>query len=268
LKTFIHIPKTGGTTIVDTLSRQILFNKFQRLNPTRSTHPRDFLEGVANLLEKVISESKVEVVGGHFGFAAHPKLTDPSEYFTVLRDPIERVISEYYFMKHKAMYYQQLIESENLSLVDYIHHPETFYLNNLQTRLISGVSYESGENVTKAMYDLALENLKKFKVFGITEDMGSTLAIFYLSLGWKRLPYYMKSNANDQRPKRESISEQETDAIREREKYDLMLYHEAKKIFDAIIGERRDQIGEIKGRIMKPNSIYMLYLKVLNRVMN
>lgn len=268
MKTFIHIPKTGGTTIVDTLSRQILFNKFQRLNPTRFTHPKDFLDGVADILEKVISASKVDVVGGHFGFAAHPKLTDPSEYFTVLRDPIERVISEYYFMKYKGMYYQHLIESENLSLEEYIHHPETFYLNNLQTRLISGVSYESGEEVTRAMYDLALKNLKKFKVFGLTEDMGSTLALFYLVLEWKRIPYYLKSNVNDQRPKRESISQQEIDSIRERDKYDLMLYHEAKGIFDSMILERAEQIGEIQDRIMKPHTIYKLYLKVLNRVLN
>ena len=268
MKTFIHIPKTGGTTIVDTLSRQVLFNKFRRLNPTRFTDPREFLNDVPNLLEKVISESKADVVGGHFGFAAHPNLADPGEYFTVLRDPTERVISEYYFMKHKGMYYQHLIESENLSLTDYIYHDETYYLNNLQTRLISGVSYESGEEVTRAMYDLALGNLRKFKVFGITEDMGSTMALFYLVLGWKRMPYYLESNVNDQRPKRESISQQETDSIRERDKYDVMLYHEAKSIFDSIIMERGEQIGEIQGRIMKPHTIYKLYLKVLNRVLN
>lgn len=268
MKTFIHIPKTGGTTIVDTLSRQILFNKFQRLTPTRFTHPRDFLDSVENLLEKVISDSKADVVGGHFGFAAHPKLSDPSEYFTVLRDPIERVISEYYFIKNKGMYYQQLIESENLGLEEYIHHPETFYLNNLQTRLISGVRYESGEEVTKEMYDLALENLKKFEVFGITENMGSTLALFYLVLGWKRIPYYLKSNINSQRPKRENISQQEIDSIRERDKYDVMLYHEAKSIFDSLIMERAGEIGEIQGRIMKPHTIYKLYLKILARLLN
>ena len=268
MKTFIHIPKTGGTTIVDTLSRQILFDKFQRVNPTRHTHPRDFLDDIEGLLEKVISSSKAEVVGGHFGFAAHPKLTDPSEHFTVLRDPIERVISEYYFMKYKGMYYQQLIESENLSLEEYTHHPETYYLNNLQTRLISGVSYESGEEVTKEMYDLALENLKQFKVFGITNDMSNSLALFYLVLGWKRMPYYMQSNANDKRPKRESIPQHEIEAISERDKYDVMLYNEAKSIFDAKITERAAEIGEIKNRIMKPNMIYKLYLKVLNRILN
>lgn len=268
MKTFIHIPKTGGTTIVGTLSRQVLFNKYRRLNPTKSTHPRDFLDGVEELLEEVISESNVDVVGGHFGFAAHPKLTDPSKHFTVLREPIDRVISEYYYMKYKGMYYQNLIESENLSLEEYIHHPETFYLNNLQTRLISGVSYQSGEEVTGEMYDMALENLKKFNVFGITEDMGNTLALFYIVLGWKRMPYYMESNVNDQRPKRESISQQEVDLISARDKYDVMLYHEAKSIFDSMIQERAEQIDEIQGRIMKPNPIYKIYLKVLNRILN
>ncbi|MFY0601378.1 MAG: sulfotransferase family 2 domain-containing protein [Cyclobacteriaceae bacterium] len=266
MKTFIHIPKTGGTTIVHTLSRQILYNRFQRLNPTRFTHPKDFLEKVEGLLENVITSShKIEVVGGHFGFAAHPKLSDPSQHFTVLRDPIERVISEYYYMKHKGMYYQHLINNENLDLEDYIHHPEISYLNNLQTRLVAGESYQSGDIVTEVVYSKALKNLKKFQVFGLTEQMSDTLALFYLTLGWKRLPYYLEANINDKRPRKEDVSEKAIMSIKEREKYDIMLYKEAKEIFNSKLMEREEEINRVIVRILKPSYIYKFYLKALNK---
>lgn len=268
MKTFIHIPKTGGTTMVNTLSKQILFNRFKRLNPTRTTHPKDFLDSVEGLLEDVVSSSKFDVVGGHFGFAAHPKLMDASQYFTVLRDPIERVISEYYYMKHKGMYYQGLIEKENLSLTKYVSHPETFYLNNLQTRLISGVSFESGDTVTESTYKLALENLSKFKVFGLTEQMDSTLALFYIILNWNHLPYYQRSNANEKRPNTEHISQHEIDVIREREKYDILLYEKAKQIFQRRLIDNGQEINQVIGRIQNPGKFHTFYLKVLNKLRN
>ena len=268
MKTFIHIPKTGGTTIVDTLSRQILFNKFKRLNPSRFTHPIDFLNMVQFLLNDVTKGAEIEVVGGHFGFGAHPSLTNPGLYFTVLRDPVERVISEYYYMKHKGMYYQDLIQNQNLSLEEYVSHPEIYYLNNLQTRLISGVSYQSGEEVTEDMYQKALENLRKFKAVGLTEQMGSTLALFYILLGWKRLPYYQQSNRNNERPDRSNISPEVIREIEVREKYDIMLYKEAQKIFNKMVIENDSEINKIIGRIMHPRPFYRQYLKVLRRISN
>lgn len=269
MKTFIHIPKTGGTTMVHTLSRQILFNKFKRLNPKRTTHPKEFLNKVENLLEDVIkSKSNIEVVGGHFGFGAHPAMQDPKLHFTVLREPIDRVISEYYYMKYKGMYYQDLIEKEELSLLDYVNHEETSYLNNLQTRLVAGESYGSGEEVTEQVYVKALDNLKKFASFGITEQMSNSLALFYLNLNWKRLPYYIESNINDQRPNRKKASQEDIDAITQRDKYDVLLYQEAKKIFNERVLENEDQIKKLSQRILNPSPIYKFLIRVLSKAKN
>jgi len=268
MRVFIHIPKTGGTTLVDIMAHQIYFNKFQRLNPTRTTHPKDFLNKVEDLLEDVIvSKHKIQVVGGHFGYQAHPKLNNPNKYFTILRDPVERVISEYFFMKYKGMYYQDLIESQQLSLKDYVLHPEIFYLNNFQTRLISGEKLQKGEEVTEDIFQIAVKNLKKFEVFGLTEEMTSTLALFYLTLDWERLPYYIMSNSNDHKPKRESISTEEIKAIEQREKYDLLLYEEARKIFNERISTHEEKITSLKLKITNQKLPYKLYLKVLNKVM-
>lgn len=266
MEVFIHIPKTGGTTIVQTLSNQIYFGKFQRLNPTWNTHPKDFLESVPGLLEEVlVDKPQIKVVGGHFGFGAHPELREASQHFTVLRDPVERVISEYYYMKYKGMYYQELIEKEELTLSQYLTHPEINYLNNLQTRLISGVSYEHGDNVTESMFDLAAENMKRFKTIGLTEQMDNTLALFYLMLGWERVPYYTRSNANDQRPEEDIVSGEVLEIINQRDHYDMKLYALGRQLFEEMVLSNMEEIDRVKTRIMNPFPGYKFYLRLLNK---
>lgn len=265
MKVFIHLPKTAGTTLLNVLSTQVYFNKFKLLQPTKDTHPKEFLDNVEAQLEKVIqSNDGTEVVGGHFGFAAHPDLSDPSNYFTILRNPVDRVISEYYFMKYKGMYYEKLINEEELDIIRYLNHPETVYLNNLQTRLISGVTYNSGDLVDEGIYQRALNNLKQFAAVGITEKTDDTLALFYHNLRWRRLPYQLRVNVNDQRPD-DIVSNEEIEAIKEREKYDIALYEEALLIFENQLNQCNSVVQGIKGKINDPG-IYRYYLKILNRV--
>ncbi|WP_020526736.1 sulfotransferase family 2 domain-containing protein [Flexithrix dorotheae] len=269
MKVFIHIPKTAGTTMIDILSRQIYFKKFRRVNPTRNTHPKEFLSKVEGLLDKeLLAQENFEIIGGHFGFKAHPELSNPEDHFTILRDPVERVISEYYFMKYKGMYYQDLIEGENLSLLDYLHHPETTYLNNLQTRLISGEKYETGELVTQEMYEKALSHLEAFKAIGITENMKDSIALFYQKFGWKRIPYYLTSNSNEQKTHRTEIPESTIKAIEEREKFDIQLYQQALEIFQKEVDKQQSKLKIIKKQMGNQGITYKIYLKILSKIMH
>lgn len=249
--------------MVHILSNQLLFDKFKRINPTRNTHPKQFLEGVENLLDEVISNGSIEVVGGHFGYNAHPCLSDPAMHFTMLRDPVDRVISEYYYMKHKGMYYQKLILEEELSLYDYLWHEKTFYLNNLQTRLIAGESYTSGDQVGEPTFLKALDNLKKFGAFGLTEEMNNSLALFYLTLKWKRLPYALRSNVNERRTKRDKVDEKTIKSIEERERYDIKLYNEATKIFEKRLRPNEAILPDIINKIKDPGYLRKIYFRSL-----
>lgn len=241
--------------MVKTFENQIYFDRFLRLNPTRDTHPKKFLSGIPELVkEKVIPQmSKLKMIGGHFAFGIHAHVGDAPNYVTVLRNPIERVISEYFYMKQKGFYYQELILKEDLSLANYLNHPETEYLNNLQTRLISGVTYENGDKVTDEIYEIALKNLREMRTVGISEKFSESLALFAILLKWERIPIHTIANRNDQRPKIDSLDSDTIKQIEQREKYDLALYNEAKKLFSDQLRTNREQIDKLLSKIENPN---------------
>lgn len=263
MKVFIHIPKTAGTSVCRLLSDSVFFKKFRRLNPTRFTHPKDFLRGVEDQLQEVINSGRYECVGGHFGFGAHPKLTRPQDYFVMLREPVDRVISEYYYMFQQGFYYKELIDSEKLTLGGYLHHPETAYLNNLQTRLISGVSYDSGDEVTEEMFLLAVENLKKFVAVGLTERFHESVGLYHVKMNWSRTPLSAFTNQNNLRPAMDKISETELEQVKEREKYDLALYREAEKIFYKELKLHRTAVDGVVSNMKSLPPLYRQRLKAM-----
>lgn len=263
MKVFIHIPKTGGTSLVNTLAHQIYFKKFKRLNPTKNIHPKEFMENATHYLDDVVSKGYYEVVGGHFGFGAHPDLTEQSKYFTVLRNPINRVYSEYNFMKFKGTYYQKWIAEEGITLNDYLFHKKTSYLNNFQTRLVSGIGFEKWEEVNDIIYKKAAANLKGFLAVGLTERMPETLALFYNKLNWSRLPIMLKNNVNIHKSK-EALLEQDAQEIAKREKYDLMLYKLATELFEVSL-RQFPKVEKLSDKIAHGNDFNRLFLKFLNK---
>ena len=91
---FLHIPKTGGITLYHVLNRQ--FDRSQVFTIRGLIDRREFEE----LSE--ISRERLQLVRGHMEFGIHSWLTEPVSYFTILREPVNRVISHYYFHEDSA----------------------------------------------------------------------------------------------------------------------------------------------------------------------
>ena len=94
---FLHIPKVGGSTISKIIERQY--------RPRNIFHVRDnsSQKRIQNCVDEfkvlpVAEKERIKVLMGHMGFGLHNFLPQPSVYFTLLRDPVERVISYYYFI--------------------------------------------------------------------------------------------------------------------------------------------------------------------------
>ena len=227
---FLHIPKAGGSTLGeyvynqccapdssgdDPLSAGVAYLEYGFIKPPELVVP----EHVVNLL----SRRDLRAVIGHFWFGLHEHVARPSRYVTLLRDPVERVVSLYYYAKHE----------ETMSLEEFARKPPFREVDNDQVRRIAGVNPAVGE-CTREMLELARENLRRyFDVVGTTERMDETLAQLKVKLGWNREVVAFPRNVNAARPSSSVLTREAVEAVRARNELDYELWSYAAELLDA-----------------------------------
>ena len=95
---FLHIPKTGGSTLEECLFVQC--KNDDMCDDSRSLikgvyyYPGGFLNeplhGLSPSVRRVLGRPDLRVVQGHFPFGLHSFVAGSSTYVTLLRQPIER----------------------------------------------------------------------------------------------------------------------------------------------------------------------------------
>jgi hypothetical protein len=149
----------------------------------------------------------------------------------VLRDPIERVISHYYYVRRDPTHYLHGAAQE-LSLADYIRFCNLAEPNNDQTRLLCG-EYQGAIPTTciDAMLPLAKKNLREHcAVVGLTEDFDRSLLLIKRRLGW-RYPFYERQNVTSGRPRRADLPVDTLRVLQAYNRLDVELYEYARALF-------------------------------------
>lgn len=225
---FLHIPKAGGQTLGEVVYSQ-----------TRDEAAPDdgvLKAGVAYLTYGFLKERPLAVpthvlpllkrqdlraVIGHFWFGLHEHMARPSVYVTALRDPVERVLSLYYYTRLH----------DSVSLDAFIADPPFREVDNDQTRRIAGVDPEIG-GCTPALLDAAKENLRRFAVAGTIERLDEMLPLLRRRLGWQRPVASYPRNVNPDRPAASSLPRATIAAIRRRNELDFELWRYASQLMD------------------------------------
>jgi hypothetical protein len=214
---FLHLLKTGGTT----LNRIIEWE----YSPLRicGIDPSFFRWSYRRLLRWPVERlAKIQVFTGHMPFGLHNHLSRPSTYMTVMRDPVERVISEYYFARTYVLHPRHR-KVRQLSLEEYAR--STLY-HNIQTKLLAGqdslYDFLAGECDADTLR-IARQNLAEhFALIGLTERFDETLALAKTIFGW-RVRNYANFNVTRQRPPAAAISQVTRDSISARNRSDVEL---------------------------------------------
>ncbi len=158
---------------------------------------------------------------GHFWFGLHEHVSRPSVYVTALRNPVERVLSLYYYTRLQ----------DSISLDQFVAEPPFREIDNDQTRRIAGVDPEIGE-CTPEMLATAKENLRRFAVVGTIERLDDTLALLRRRFGW-RSPFVSEPrNVNPDRPPLSTLPAATVAAIRARNELDWELWRYASELMD------------------------------------
>jgi len=226
---FLHIPKTAGSALQSIIQSHYRARETHRLDSKRT------LEAMADFKAMDDEEKKeLKVVCGHMWFGLHEAIPGPSTYITLLRDPVDRVISHYYYVRRMPGHYlYQKVTQEKLSLQEYVEKKLSTELNNGQTRLLSGQwdekKYPFG-SIPRSLLEQAKNNLQQFFLLvGIQEEFETTIKLAGKLLGWQSKAF--KENVNPKRPSLDAISAETRQVIEYYNSLDIELYNYAREIF-------------------------------------
>ena len=197
---FVHLPKCGGTTLYrlveweySPLNVFFVDGRFYRWSYNRLIRSRK---------DKLVG---MQVFQGHMPFGLHKLLKAPDTYMTMLREPVDRVISEYYYRIQRREHPIEDRWMKTLSLEEYIR---TTPQHNIQTKLLagqqSGYDFLAGECSADTL-SIAKENLaQRFSLVGLTERFEESLALAKLAFGWK-IDHVADFNITGNRPAKSSV---------------------------------------------------------------
>jgi len=233
---FLHIPKTAGSTFHMILNKRYKPHEIKNLFGSRYSEPeiKSFIEA------PVETKKNIRLLKGHMPYGMHNYLPDESKYISVLRNPVERVISQYYYIKKNT--YNPLhnqVEKDGMSISEFVSSGISVGMNNGHCRFLNGDLDEYKFNqCDDILLDQVKENIRKnFIWLGLTERFDESVLVLSKLLGWKSPPYYIRENVSKNRKSRDSISKEEISIIEEYNSLDMNLYSFANEMLDKQIQE-------------------------------
>ena len=248
---FLHIHKTAGTTLHAILDRQ--YEPAAVYNIDAKGHNFDHF---ANLSQP--QYEKITLLKGHMDYGLHEFLPQSAAYFTFLREPIERVISYYFFIQRTPQHPHHQAANE-LNLYDFANQQIDPLMANGQTRQLAGgyPQYDFGTQ-TDALLTKAKHHLQKhFVVVGLTEQFDESLLLLQNQFNWKRV-WYHRQNVGSNRPKKEGITAETMACLLAQNQADKALYEYGRSLFKAQIAQqgglfhRRVQLFRWLNQFTKP----------------
>ena len=253
---FLHVPKTAGMTL-----RHVLASRYR---------PREtFVIGNdinADIRRFVAMEAprreRIRLLMGHMSFGLHEFLAPGARYVTVLRHPVDRVLSEYRFLKTNARHplHGQVAR---MSLEEYLERDVSGQAANGQTRLLSG-SHESGsvgipgrKPLDESSVARALDNIERhFVLAGTQERFEESLLLLARRLGWRTLPFFVVRNVTGTRVSPLAEGEDARERIESFNRLDMALYRAVSELVDRAVADAGPGFTTSLDRFVRFNALY------------
>jgi hypothetical protein len=200
---FLHVPRTAGSTLHGVMMRQYGPKEIltaELLDPAE-------VERVQAMPEK--QRARVRVLKGHLPFGAHVHFPGPSRYFTMTRDPIERIVSLYHYMRRNERH-RDHDTLRSMSLSEFLQDDRwTVHTDNSFVRLIAGEPELARGAVDEACLDRAAKNIEgSFVAAGSSASFDETLVFLKRTYGWSGSIGYKRQNVNPAPPDRDDLDDE------------------------------------------------------------
>lgn len=216
---FVHIPRTAGSTLNAVLDR------CYHRGHVYSVDPYDIHDSLASYCR---APGRWKVVRGHIG--AESVVGDR---VTILRDPVERVVSEYLYARERPRHHEHQ-HANAMTLGEYVRRGLVTGVDNQAVRQLAGpadVSMGPGKfpfvpfgRCSRDMLERAWVNLAGFAVIGFTDAMPAFVDACAERFGWDAPPVpHMNATTSALMPSPDEVRQ-----IREQNHLDVALYQSAR----------------------------------------
>jgi hypothetical protein len=210
---FLHLPKAAGSTLTRVIGQQY------RRGEIRNLGGKDRAVALQEAADLTRPPAQIRIITGHVPFGVHRAVHGEFTYITLLRDPVDRLLSHFHFARQLASHPMHGdIASGKLTVLDVARR-----LANMQTRYLAGPDAEADNASDAARLARAKENLSNhFSVAGVVERFDEALMLMQRRLGWK-VRAFTNSNVGRARSKK-AADAGERAAIRALNPQDQELY--------------------------------------------
>ncbi|MFM7149029.1 MAG: hypothetical protein ACKO23_04225, partial [Gemmataceae bacterium] len=227
---FLHIPKTAGCSINQFLINRFPAGQFCLIHPKAKQDPRDLLP-----------REPVALYSGHANYDFRQFLPPDIQIFTVLRDPVERALSAYYFYRRSTLealktFAPGMIPILSMSLGEFVTANPIYGLKvfgNIQVSYFSRpFMHPFKQRPWIVAEDLALAKANLARCFvGLTEQLDDSLATLSREFGWPIPDVAPSQNVTQKRPKLMDLDAETRNWLEENTALDRELYDFGKQLF-------------------------------------
>lgn len=201
LALFLHIQKTAGTSVIH------IFQKF---------YENSFISHNSYSMYKPQELFQTGFISGHFGYDYAKKFLENRYCFTFLRDPIDRVLSFYYFcLRSNPDEFEVYKLAQQNTIENFLEmgldHPQVrpFIWNHQTWQIACGWGNSSNRNIFSCdenhIVRQAISHLPEFNHIGFRETFNKDISIILKGIGIKHVTRIPTVNASQNRPKVEDL---------------------------------------------------------------
>jgi hypothetical protein len=183
----------------------------------------------------VEERGRFDLLHGHVHYGVHRWLPVPATCITLLRDPVDRIISYYCFVRRTPGHQMhQELRAAGWSLPQFAGEPPNWETDNDQVRWLAEIEHgrvPPGE-VSRGMLEEAKWNLQNgIAVLGLLERLEESISCMRAALCWHDLCRDDERKARAERPEI-SLPRRSLQSLRHANRFDLELYEFARERFE------------------------------------